>query len=316
MKKIFIAGHRGMVGSALLRLLKKKNKVFTIEKKKLDLTNQEGVLNLFRKQKFDKVYIAAAKVGGIYANNQYPADFMYQNLMIACNLINSSHLTKVKKVLYLGSNCSYPKYATQPIKESELLSGKLEPTNEPYSIAKISGLKLCESYNRQFKNSYTDFRSVIPTNLYGVNDNYHSKNSHVIPALIKKIHFAKKYRKSKILIWGSGKVLREFLFVDDLAKCCLKIMNISKKDYLKLKGNKYSHINIGSGKEISIFKLANKISKVIGYKGKILFDKSYPDGAPRKLLNSSKLKKIAYVKFTNFDEGLKISYKDFLKNEQ
>lgn len=315
MKKIFVAGHKGMVGSALVRFLKNKkdNKIFTINKSKLDLTNQHDVLRYFSKKRFDQVYIAAAKVGGIYANNKFPADFIYKNLMITCNLINSSHITKVKKVLYFGSNCSYPKYAKQPIKENDLLSGPLEPTNEAYSIAKISGLKLCESYNRQYNKSSTDFRSVVPTNLYGINDNYDSINSHVIPALIKKIHYAKKNNDSDLTIWGSGKVLREFLLVDDLVKCCVKIMTIPRKKYIKIVGNKHTHINIGSGKDLTISKLANKICNIIGYKGNIKFDKSYPDGASRKLLSSAKLKKIIDIKYTSLDEGLKISYTDFLK---
>ena len=314
MKKIFIAGHNGLVGKAFSRLLKKKKnyKLFFKDKKKLDLTNQKSVLSYFKKHKFNQVYLAAAKVGGIKANSNYPADFIYQNLMINCNVINSAYITGVKKVLYLGSNCSYPKFTKQPMKENQLLSGKIEPTNEAFAIAKIAGLKLCESYNRQYKNKKIDFRTVMPTNLYGVGDNFHPKNSHVIPSLIKKFHLAKKRKLKTVKIWGSGNAVREFLFVDDLAKYCLKIMNISKKKYNQYTEDRCSHINIGTGKGCTISQLAIKICKIVGYEGNIIFDKSQPDGHPKKLLNISKLKKITKTKFVNLDEGLKITYQDFL----
>tara|TARA_A100001015_G_scaffold248925_1_gene286603 strand:- start:4460 stop:5410 length:951 start_codon:yes stop_codon:yes gene_type:complete len=314
MKKIFIAGHNGLVGGALIKFLreKKKNKLFFKEKKKLDLTNQKEVFKYFNKNKFDQVYIAAAKVGGIYANNKYPADFIYQNLMINCNLINSSFLTGVKKILYLGSNCFYPKFTVQPMKENQLLSGKIEPTNEPFAIAKIAGLKLCESYNRQYKQKKIDFRTVVPTNLYGVGDNYDPKNSHVIPSLIRKFHLAKKKKLKSVTLWGSGNAIREFLYVDDLAKYCIEIMNLSKKKYEKYTDERCSHINIGTGKGIKISKLANKISNIVGYEGKIKFNKSYPDGHPKKILNINKLKKITNTKFIDLNDGLRISYSDFL----
>lgn len=317
MKKVFVAGHNGMVGSALFKLLKKKNVALsTIDKKILDLTNQEQVIRYFKKKNFDHVYIAAAKVGGIYANNTFPANFIYDNLMIACNIIHASYLTKVKKLLFLGSSCIYPKYSKQPMQESELLTGTLEPTNEPYAIAKIAGIKLCESYNRQYKKDNIDFRSVMPTNMYGKGDNYHPKNSHVIPALIRKIHFAKKNNLKEVEIWGSGKAFREFLFSDDLAECCIKIMNLSQKKFTEYTQSQCSHINIGSGKDLRIKDLARKICKTINYKGKLKFNTFYPDGHPKKLLNISKLEKLININFTDIDKGLKISYMDFLKREE
>jgi GDP-L-fucose synthase len=314
MTKVFIAGHNGMVGSAIYRLLAKKKKftLSVIDKQKLDLTNQAKVINFFKKKKFDQVYIAAAKVGGIYANNTFPAQFIYDNLMIACNIIHASYITNVKKILFLGSSCIYPKFSKQPMHETELLTGILEPTNEPYAIAKIAGIKLCESYNRQYKKDKVDFRSVMPTNLFGIGDNYHHKNSHVIPALIRKIHLAKIKGIKEVEIWGSGKVFREFLFADDLAKCCFEIMKLSKKKFYQHTEPQNSHINIGSGKDIKIEDLSKKICKVIGYNGRLKFNTSYPDGHPKKLLNISKLKKLINIKFTKIDEGLKIAYNDYL----
>ena len=315
--KIFVAGHNGMVGNAITKILKKKKnvKLYYIDKKKLNLTNQAKVDKYFRRNKFDHVYIAAAKVGGIYANNTFPANFIYDNLMIACNLINASYVNKVKKILFLGSSCIYPKFSAQPMKETELLQGRLEPTNEPYAIAKIAGIKLCESFNRQFSSKKVDFRSVMPTNLYGIGDNYHPKNSHVIPSLIRKIHLAKTKNLREVEIWGSGNVYREFLFADDLAKCCIKLMGISKKKFYQYTSDQNSHINIGTGKDIKIKDLSKKICQIIGYNGKLKFNTSYPDGHPKKLLNISILKKLINFKFTNINDGLKISYKDYLRKK-
>jgi GDP-L-fucose synthase len=314
-KKIFIAGHNGMVGASLLKLLKTKRnyKLFTQSKKELDLTNQSKVLKYFKKNKFDEVYIAAAKVGGIYANNNFPAQFIYINLMIVCNIVHSAYLTGTKKILFLGSSCIYPKYAKQPMQEKELLGGFLEPTNEPYAIAKIAGIKLCESYNRQYKAKNLDFRSVMPTNLYGPGDNYHPKNSHVIPALIRKVHEAKKKNEKKVIIWGSGNAKREFLFVEDLARYCLKIMNLPKKKFNQHTSERCAHINLGSGKDIKILDLAKTICSVLNYRGKLVFDRSYPDGHPRKLLNIKKSQKLGIKKITPLKVGLEKAYLDFLK---
>jgi GDP-L-fucose synthase len=316
--KVFVAGHNGMVGSAIFRILKTKKNIslFAVDRKKLDLTNQTKVIKYFKKKKFDQVYIAAAKVGGIYANNTFPAEFIYDNLMIACNIMHASYITKVKKILFLGSSCIYPKFSTQPMEENELLKGELEPTNEPYAIAKIAGIKLCESYNRQYKKEKVDFRSVMPTNLYGIGDNYHPKNSHVIPALIRKIHLAKKKNLKEVEIWGSGNVFREFLFADDLANCCFELMKLSKKKFYQYSQPQNSHINIGSGKDITIKDLSIKICKIIDYNGKLKFNSSYPDGHPKKLLNIVKLKKLINLKFTEINEGLKISYMDYLRRSK
>ncbi len=312
--KIFVAGHKGMVGSSIVRNLKKKNinKVFTVDKIRVDLTDQKKVFNYLNKHKFDQIYIAAAKVGGIYANNTYPAEFIFNNLMIASNIIHGGFLAGTKKILFLGSSCIYPKYSKQPMHESELLNGYLEPTNEPYAIAKISGIKMCESYNRQYKNKKLDFRSLMPCNLFGLGDNYHKSNSHVIPALIRKIHEAKIKNKKYVEIWGSGKVRREFLFVDDLAEICVKYMNISSKKVKKFSDAMCSHINVGAGWDLTIEELAYRISKIINYDGKLYFNKNYPDGHPQKLLNVKKIKKLLKVKYTNFDDALFISYRDYL----
>ena len=266
MRKIFIAGHNGMVGSAIFRKLKNKsNKIVIADRKKLNLLDQKSVLSFFKKNKFDEVYLCAAKVGGIHANNTYVADFIYQNLEIQNNFIHSAYLTKVKKLMFLGSSCVYPKKPKIPIKEDYLLTSELENTNEMYAIAKIAGLKMCKAYNAQFK---TDFRAVMPTNLYGQNDNYDSLNSHVLAALIKKIVLAKKQNKKSFIVWGTGKPKREFLHVDDLADATVKIMNLSKSKYNKVAGEKFPFINVGSGSDISIKDLAKKISKIVGFKGK------------------------------------------------
>ena len=309
MKKIFIAGHKGMVGSAILRKLKNKsNKIVIADKKKLNLLNQKSVLSFFKKNKFNEVYLCAAKVGGIHANNTYLADFIYQNLEIQSNLIHSAYLTKVKKLMFLGSSCVYPKKPKIPIKEEYLLTSELENTNEMYAIAKIAGLKMCKAYNAQFK---TDFRAIMPTNLYGQNDNYDSLNSHVLAALIKKIVLAKKQNKKSFIVWGTGRPRREFLYVDDLADATVKIMNLSKKKYNKVAGEKFPFINVGSGSDISVKDLAKLISKIVEFKGKIIFDKSKPDGTFRKLMDNTKLRKIKWKPKISLNSGIKKTIEDF-----
>lgn len=310
--KIFIAGHNGMVGSALFRLLKKnKNyKIIIKEKKELDLTNQSKVDKFFKHEKIDQVYLAAAKVGGIYANNTYPADFIYENIMIQSNIIHASYLNKIKKLLFLGSTCIYPKYANQPVKETDLLTGKLEPTNEAYAIAKIAGIKMCESYNRQYGKSHgLDYRSIIPTNLYGPGDNYHVENSHVIPSLLMRFHEAKKNKIKSVTIWGTGKPIRDFLYIDDMAQASIFVMNLKKKFYMKHTNKMCSHINVGSGKGISINELANLIKKVVNYKGNINFDKTKLDGAMVKITDNRLIKKIGFNPSTKLENGLIKTYK-------
>ena len=316
-KKVFIAGHNGMVGSAILRVLKKnKNcKIITISREELDLTNQDSVCKFFFKETPDEVYIAAAKVGGIFANNNFPAEFITENLLIQTNLIHSAFKSGVKKLLFLGSSCIYPKLADQPIVENSLLSGHLEKTNEPYAIAKIAGIKLCESYNRQYSESHgLDYRSLMPTNLYGPGDNYHEKNSHVIPALIRRIHNAKLKGLDRVEIWGTGTPKREFLHVDDLAAACLHIMNLTKSEISNFIDPMCSHINVGTGMDITIKDLAYKISNVINYPGTLEFDNSKPDGPPRKLLNTNLINKMGWFPKIELDDGLKKTYLDFLKN--
>ena len=309
MKKIFIAGHKGMVGSAIFRKLKNKsNKIVIADKKKLNLLNQKSVLSFFKKNKFDEVYLCAAKVGGIHANSTYVVDFIYQNLEIQNNCIHSAYLSKVKKLMFLGSSCVYPKKPKIPIKEDYLLTSELENTNEMYAIAKIAGLKMCKAYNAQFK---TDFRAVMPTNLYGQNDNYNTLNSHVLAALIKKIVLAKKQNKKSFTVWGTGKPKREFLHVDDLADATVKIMNLSKSKYNKIAGEKFPFINIGSGSDISIKDLAKKISKIVGFNGKMIFDKSKPDGTFRKLMDNTKLRKIKWKPKISLNSGIKKTIEDF-----
>ena len=310
--KIFIAGHKGMVGSALVRLLKKKKvKIITKEKKELNLLDQKKVQAFFKNNKIDQVYLAAAKVGGINANNTYPAEFIYENLMIQNNIIHSAFLSGVKKLLFLGSSCIYPKNSKQPMKEEELLTGKLEPTNEPYAIAKITGIKICESYNRQYGNLHgIDYRCVMPTNLYGPGDNYHPENSHVVPGLIRRFHEAKVNNLKFVTIWGTGSPLREFLHVEDMARASIQIMNFDKKKYYKII-KPMSHINIGSGKEISIKTLAKIIKKIVGYKGKIKFDITKPNGTLRKLTDIRRLNKIGFKHKIDLEEGLEQAYLDF-----
>ncbi len=314
-KKVFLAGHEGLVGSSLYRLLKKK-KIILITKKKneLNLINQEAVQKFFKKKKIDQVYIAAAKVGGIYVNNKYPGEFIYQNIMIQTNIIHSAFTYGVKKILFLGSSCIYPKNANQPIKEEELLSGKLEPTNEPYSIAKIAGIKMCESYNRQYGKSHgIDYRCVMPTNMYGPGDKYDEKVSHVIPALIKKFHEATIKKKKTITIWGTGNAKREFLHVDDFAIACFKIMNLSRKIFYKNLRPECSHVNVGSGNEVTIKQLALIIKKITGFKGMIEFDKSKPDGMKRKLVDLKHIHKLGWKSKIDLIGGLEQTYLEFKK---
>ena len=301
-----------MVGSALVRLLKKKKvEIITKEKKELNLLDQKKVRTFFKNNKIDQVYLAAAKVGGIEANNTYPAEFIYENLMIQNNVIHSAFLSGVKKLLFLGSSCIYPKNAKQPMKEEELLNGKLEPTNEPYALAKIAGIKMCESYNRQYGNSHgIDYRCVMPTNLYGPGDNYHLENSHVVPALIRRFHEAKVNNLKSVTIWGTGLPLREFLHVEDMARASIQIMNLDKKKYNKI-AKPMSHINIGSGREVSIKTLAKKIKKIVYFRGNIKFDKTKLDGALRKFINVRRLDKIGFKYKIDLEEGLEQTYLDF-----
>ena len=312
-KKIFIAGHNGMVGSALVRHLKVQNvEIITKDRTELDLLNQDKVYNFFKDEKIDEVYLAAAKVGGIHANNTYRADFIYQNLTIQTNVIHSSFLNGVKKLLFLGSSCIYPKNANQPVKEEELLTGKIESTNEPYAVAKIAGIKMCESYNRQYGKSYNiDYRSVMPTNLYGPGDNYHPENSHVIPGLIYRFHQSKINNLPEVIVWGTGTPKREFLYVDDMADASIYIMNLDKKIYDE-QIESISHINIGSGIDLSIKDLAKIIKEVVGYKGKINFNPNRPDGSPKKLIDSSRLSNFGWKQKTNLKDGLIKTYTDFI----
>jgi GDP-L-fucose synthase len=312
-KKIFIAGHNGMVGSALVRHLKVQNvEIITKDRTELDLLNQDKVYNFFKDEKINEVYLAAAKVGGIHANNTYRADFIYQNLTIQTNVIHSSFLNGVKKLLFLGSSCIYPKNANQPVKEEELLTGKIESTNEPYAVAKIAGIKMCESYNRQYGKSYNiDYRSVMPTNLYGPGDNYHPENSHVIPGLIYRFHQSKINNLPEVIVWGTGTPKREFLYVDDMADASIYIMNLDKKIYDE-QIKSVSHINIGSGIDLSIKDLAEIIKEVVGYKGKINFNPNRPDGSPKKLIDSSRLSNFGWKQKTNLKDGLNKTYTDFI----
>ena len=313
--RIFVAGHKGMVGSAIARILKNQNvEIITKDRTEHDLLNQSNVQKFFEHEKGGQIYLAAAKVGGIYANNSYPAKFIYENLMIQTNVIHSAFLNGVKKILFLGSSCIYPKHANQPMKEEELLAGNLEPANEPYAIAKIAGIKMCESYNRQYSKSHgIDYRSIMPTNLYGPGDNYHPENSHVIPGLIYRFHKAKINNLESVTIWGTGTPKREFLYVDDLAEASIHVMNLDKKIYDEQISSENSHINIGSGKELTIKELAETIKEIIDFQGKIQFDLSKPDGSTRKLLNSERINKLGFNPKTDLKEGLIKTYKDYLK---
>lgn len=310
--KIFIAGHRGMVGSAIVSTLKKRgyHNLVTRTHGELDLTDQLSVRSFFEAERPEQVYLAAAKVGGIHANNTYPAEFIYINLMIEANIIHEACQVGVQKLLFLGSSCIYPKFAPQPMGEDALLTGPLEPTNEPYAIAKIAGIKLCESYNRQYG---TDYRSVMPTNLYGPGDNYHPENSHVIPALIQRFHEAKQNRKEKVVIWGTGSPRREFLYVDDMAEASVYVMGLDKAVYDANTMPMQSHINVGAGEDIAIRELADAIGKVVGYSGKIEFDSARPDGAPRKLMRNERLLNLGWVPQVSLLDGLKATYNDFIR---
>lgn len=311
MTKIFVAGHNGMVGSAICRQLDDQNvDVIKASRQELDLTNHAQVKTFFALNKFDQVYLAAAKVGGIYANKTYPGDFIYQNLMIQNNVIHQSYETGVKKLMFLGSSCIYPKHAIQPIHESELLNGYLEPTNDAYAIAKISGIKMCDSYSRQFG---VDYRSVMPTNLYGPGDNYHSENSHVIPGMLRRFHEAKECGSSKVIVWGSGKPRREFMYVDDMAHVCVSLMGIDRSKYEAKFPENITHVNVGTGVDHSILELAQMISEVVGYNGQIAFDKTKPDGSPQKLLNISLLKSMGFESCLSLTEGLALTYKYFVQ---
>lgn len=310
---VFVAGHRGMVGSAICKQLHKRADINLIvrDRKDLDLLNQEQVYSFFKNNKIDQVYLAAAKVGGIQANNNFPADFIYQNLMIECNIISAAHESGVQQLLFLGSSCIYPKLAAQPISENELLTGKLESTNEPYAIAKIAGIKLCESYNRQYGR---DYRSVMPTNLYGINDNFHPENSHVIPALMRRFHLAKINNDTEVLVWGSGTPMREFLYVDDMASGSIFTMELPTEQYAKHTEPMLSHINIGTGLDCTINEMANLMAEVVGFKGGVTFDSSKPDGTPRKVLDVSRLTSLGWKSKVDLRTGLEMTYNWFLQH--
>ena len=306
-----------MVGSAIVRTLLQNGQrnLITRSRSELDLTDQSEVRTFLKSEKPDEIYLAAAKVGGIHANNTYPAEFIYSNLMIETNVIHEAWKVGVKKILFLGSSCIYPKLAIQPMNESALLTGTLEPTNEPYAIAKIAGIKLCESYNRQYGQSHgTDYRSVMPTNLYGPGDNYHPENSHVIPALIRRIHEAKKNKLPQVTIWGSGIPRREFLYVDDMATACMHVMNLDYTTFTTHTHPMESHINVGYGEDITISELAETISDTIRYNGKIKFDTTKPDGAPRKLMDSTRINTLGWKAKVSLQKGLTLAYKDFLNS--
>jgi GDP-L-fucose synthase len=322
--RIYVAGHRGMVGSAIVRQLlaagHAPENIVTRTHAELDLINQAAVRAFFQAEKPAQVYMAAAKVGGIHANNTYPADFIYQNLMVQANVIDAAFHNGVQKLLFLGSSCIYPRQVPQPMREDVLLTGPLEPTNEPYAIAKIAGIKLCESYNRQYGSGSgtshgVDYRSVMPTNLYGPGDNYHPENSHVIPALIRRFHEAKASQAPKVTIWGTGTPCREFLYVDDMAAASVHVMNLPKATIEAHTSPMQSHINVGYGSDITIAELARTVGQVVGYQGEIDFDASKPDGAPRKLMDSSRLNALGWQATVNLQDGLTLAYKDFLNNQ-
>jgi GDP-L-fucose synthase len=314
--RIFVAGHQGLVGAALVRLTASKNadaNIVVRTRAELDLSNQLAVSNFIKDYRPDKIYLAAARVGGIQANNNYPAQFIYENLIIESNIIHAAHLHGVEKLLFLGSSCIYPKLAEQPMHESALLTGILEPTNEPYAIAKIAGIKLCESYNRQYGR---DYRCVMPANLYGPNDNFHPENSHVIPALMRRFHEAVQRGDQQVVIWGSGKPMREFLHVDDMAAACIHVMNLDKAVYDANTQPMLSHINVGTGVDCTIRELAETMAKVVGFKGELVFDASKPDGAPRKLLDVSKIHAMGWQAKIGLEEGLQSTYEWFVNNDQ
>ena len=308
-QRVFVAGHRGMVGSAIVRRLQALGyqDIITAPRDTLDLADQRAVADFFAAQSIDQVYLAAAKVGGIHANNTYPAEFIHQNLMIEANVIHAAHVQGVQKLLFLGSSCIYPKFAEQPMTEEALLTGLLEPTNEPYAIAKIAGIKLCESYNRQYGR---DYRSAMPTNLYGPGDNYHPENSHVIPALMRRVHEAKLAGAPEVVIWGSGTPRREFLHVDDMAAAAVHLMNVSPESYGAETRPMCSHINVGTGIDVTIRELAENLVRVVGYPGRLVFDSSKPDGTLRKLLDVSRAERLGWRARIGLVEGLASTYRD------
>uniref|UniRef100_UPI0040478C7D GDP-L-fucose synthase n=1 Tax=Vibrio anguillarum TaxID=55601 RepID=UPI0040478C7D len=314
MKKIFVAGHNGMVGSSIVRQLQKSEnvEVVTRNRSELDLLDQQAVREFFATEQIDQVYLAAAKVGGIVANNTYPAEFIYENLTIQNNIIHSAHLAGVQDLLFLGSSCIYPKLAEQPMTEHALLTGTLEPTNEPYAIAKITGIKMCESYNRQYGRNY---RSVMPTNLYGENDNFHPENSHVIPALLRRFHEAKLNGDAKVVAWGSGKPMREFLHVDDMAAASIYVMKLEQSVYDANTEPMLSHINVGTGVDCTIRELVETVAKAVGFAGEIEFDATKPDGAPRKLMDVSRLKALGWQAKIELEQGLALTYDWLLANQ-
>jgi len=313
-QRIFVAGHKGMVGSALVRQLENNANVelITRSRAELNLLDQAAVQAFFKQENIEQVYLAAAKVGGIHANNTYPAEFIYENLMIEANIIHSAHMAGVQKLLFLGSSCIYPKMAEQPMSEYALLTGTLEPTNEPYAIAKIAGIKLCESYNRQYGR---DYRSAMPTNLYGQNDNFHPENSHVIPAMMRRFHEANEAGASEVVVWGSGKPMREFLHVDDMAAASVYVMNLDDATYQANTEGMLSHINVGTGVDCTIRELAERLAEVTGFTGKLVFDTSKPDGAPRKLMDVSRLNALGWQASITLKEGLESTYEWFLEHQ-
>ena len=310
---VFVAGHRGMVGSAIVRSLAKAgySNVICKTRAELDLTDSHAVQAFFEKSNIRQVYLAAAKVGGIHANNTFPADFIFQNLMIQCNVISAAHKISVDRLLFLGSSCIYPRLAQQPMAEEALLTGTLEPTNEPYAIAKIAGIKMCESYNRQFG---TDYRSVMPTNLYGPHDNFHPTNSHVVPALIGRFHAAKLQNAAEVVVWGTGAPLRELLHVDDMAEACLHVMNLDHGVWSSHVDPRLSHLNVGTGEDHSIREIAEEVARTVGFTGRIVFDTSKPDGAPRKLMSVGKIRALGWHSSISLKAGLRNAYEWFLEN--
>jgi GDP-L-fucose synthase len=317
-ERVYVAGHRGMVGSAIVRELMRKGYTDLVVRThhELDLTDQVAVRHFFETEKPTQVYLAAAKVGGIHANNTYPAEFIYDNLMMQSNVIHQAFLSGVKKLLFLGSSCIYPRLAPQPMSEDVLLTGKLEPTNEPYAIAKIAGIKMCESYNRQYGKSHgIDYRSAMPTNLYGPGDNYHPENSHVIPALIRRFREAKQRGDSQVAIWGSGKPYREFLYVDDMARASVFVMELDQVSYQQVTEPMQSHLNVGYGADVTIAELAQAVANTIGYTGQIVYDATKPDGSPKKLMSSERLNALGWKPRVSLEAGLTLAYEDFCRSQ-